>query len=129
MQQVIQTRGARKTSVASLRLMPGSGAIYANRKTLQDYFPTQALVDIVRKPLRVVGISDAYDIHLVLKGGGTTGQADAACHAIARALDQLDAAYRALLRKEKLLTRDPRAVEPKKAGQKKARKKFAWVKR
>ena len=125
----IHTIGRRKASVARIYMSKGKGKITINKKDSKEYFSTNTLLYKVNQPLKVVDMEGKFDINVNVVGGGTTGQADAIKLAIARALCELDADNRPALKAEGLLTRDPRVVERKKPGQKKARKKFQWVKR
>jgi small subunit ribosomal protein S9 len=128
--EVINTIGRRKTSVARVYLTPGTGAITVNSRKIEEYFPSESLRNLITLPLEVCEVKGNYDVKANLDGGGSTGQADALKLAIARALVQLDEeTNKPLLRAEGLLTRDPRMVERKKYGQKKARKKFQFSKR
>jgi ribosomal protein S9/S16 len=126
---VIHTIGRRKTAVARIYLKTGNGTITVNKRELNNYFTTPTLQYKVKQALALVGAEDAYDVKVNVYGGGITGQAEATRLAIARALCQLDAENRATLKPEGLLTRDPRMVERKKFGQKKARKRFQFSKR
>ena len=126
---VIHTIGRRKTAVARIYLKAGNGTITVNKRELNNYFTTPTLQYKVKQALALVGAEDAYDVKVNVYGGGITGQAEATRLAIARALCQLDAENRATLKLEGLLTRDPRMVERKKFGQKKARKRFQFSKR
>ncbi len=121
--------GRRRTSVARARLKSGSGKIEVNSREFQDYFPTVTLQTAVRRPLEVSGQSQLLDIVLTTSGGGINGQAGAASLAIARALLKLDANLRPELKKNGLLTRDPRMKERKKPGRPGARKRFQFSKR
>jgi small subunit ribosomal protein S9 len=125
----IHTIGRRKASVARIYMSKGKGNITINKKDSKEYFSTDTLLYKVNQPLKVVDMEGKFDINVNVVGGGTTGQADAIKLAIARALCVLDADNRPVLKAEGLLTRDSRVVERKKPGQKKARKKFQWVKR
>ena len=125
----IHTIGRRKASVARIYMSKGKGKITINKKDSKEYFSTNTLLYKVNQPLKVVDMEGKFDINVHVVGGGTTGQADAIKLAISRALCELDAENRPALKVEGLLTRDPRVVERKKPGQKKARKKFQWVKR
>ena len=127
--EVIHTIGRRKTSVARIFVSQGKGNITVNNKTYTDYFPTPTLQYTVVQPLALTDTQDNYDIKVTVVGGGTNGQAEAVRLAVARALCQIDEEHRAALKPEGLLTRDPRMVERKKFGQKKARKKFQFSKR
>lgn len=121
--------GRRKTSVARVRLATGTGKITVNGRTFENYFPTETTRGIVSQPLTVTGTADKYDIRVNVTGGGPTGQAGAVRHGIARALLHVDANFRAQLKAEGLLTRDPRMKERKKYGQPGARKRFQFSKR
>ena len=121
--------GRRKTSVARIRMTPGSGKIEINGKSFEDYFPTVPLQSAVLLPLQVVKLTNSYDLSINTTGGGAAGQAGAARLAISRALLQVDANLRATLKAEGLLRRDPRMKERKKSGQPGARKRFQFSKR
>jgi small subunit ribosomal protein S9 len=121
--------GRRKTSVARIRMMAGSGKIDINGRSFEDYFPTAPLQNTVLQPLQAVKMANAYDLSINATGGGPTGQAGAARLAIARALLQVDGNLRATLKAEGLLMRDPRMKERKKSGQPGARKRFQFSKR
>ena len=125
----IHTIGRRKASVARIYLNKGKGAITINKKDYKDFFPVEGLQKKVLQPFSVLELEGKFDVKVNVNGGGNTGQADAIKLAIARALCELDLENRPPLKAEGLLTRDPRVVERKKPGQKKARKKFQWVKR
>ncbi|MBI5195930.1 MAG: 30S ribosomal protein S9 [Nitrospirae bacterium] len=120
--------GRRKTSIARVKLTPGTGAITINNKPVDKYFP-DAMKMLVRQPLESVAVSNKYNVAVKVVGGGVTGQAGAIRHGISRALIQLNPDFRPKLKKEGLLTRDPRAKERKKYGQKGARKRFQFSKR
>lgn len=121
--------GRRKTSVARVRMMAGSGKIDVNGKTFEEYFPTAPLQNTVLQPLQTVKLVSAYDISVNATGGGPTGQAGAVRLAISRALLRADGELRATLKAEGLLRRDPRMKERKKSGQPGARKRFQFSKR
>jgi small subunit ribosomal protein S9 len=121
--------GRRKTSVARAILLPGSGKVTINKRPLEQYFPLETLRAEVMKPFEATQTTGKYDAKVNVEGGGSSGQAGAVKLAIARALVEMSEENRALLRKEALLTRDPRMVERKKYGQKKARKRFQFSKR
>ena len=125
----IHTIGRRKASIARIYLNKGKGAITINKKDYKDFFPVEGLQKKVLQPFSVLELEGKFDVKVNVNGGGNTGQADAIKLAIARALCELDLENRPALKAEGLLTRDPRVVERKKPGQKKARKKFQWVKR
>jgi small subunit ribosomal protein S9 len=121
--------GRRKNAVARVRLTPGTGKRTANKRTMKTYLAREILEMVVEQPLKLVGLSDKIDISVTVAGGGLSGQAGAMRHGIARALCKYDESLRPALKKEGLLTRDPRMVERKKPGQPKARKKFQFSKR
>jgi small subunit ribosomal protein S9 len=125
----LQATGRRKTSIARVRLVPGNGTITVNQRSYENYFPREALRLAIRTPLLVSHQLGKYDVIANVRGGGSTGQADAIVLGIARVLVQMDAAQRPGLRKAGLLTRDPRMKERKKYGRKGARKRFQWTKR
>ena len=127
--EVIHKIGRRKTAVARIYLKEGSGVITVNKRNLTEYFNTPTLQYKVKQPFALLGIEDTYDVKVNVYGGGITGQAEAIRLAISRALCELDVENRAVLKPEGLLTRDPRMVERKKFGQKKARKRFQFSKR
>jgi small subunit ribosomal protein S9 len=121
--------GRRKTSVARVILAPGAGAITINKKSFEQYFPLETLRRQVLKPLEVTQSSGKYDIRVNVEGGGVSGQAGAVQLSISRALVSINDEHKPLLRAAGLMTRDPRMVERKKYGQKKARKRFQFSKR
>lgn len=122
--------GRRKTATARVRLIPeGKGLVMVNGRDFQNYFPTANQRNIVLKPLQVTNTADKYDVRTKVHGGGLSGQAGAISLGIARSLLKIDQQFKSPLRKEGLLTRDPRAKERKKYGQKGARKRFQWTKR
>lgn len=127
--EVINTIGRRKTSVARLFLQSGKGSITINTKDIKTYFPTDILQTIVQQPLETSGTTGNFDIKINVDGGGIAGQAEAIRLAISRALCEIDPEHRPALKKEGFLTRDPRMVERKKYGRRKARKKFQFSKR
>ena len=127
--EVIHTIGRRKTSVARLFLSEGKGNITVNKKDYSQFFPTATLQYKETQPLLLTENEGSYDLKITVKGGGTNGQAEAIRLAISRALCKIDAEHRLILKPEGLLTRDPRMVERKKFGQKKARKKYQFSKR
>ncbi len=127
--EAIHKIGRRKTAVARIYLNDGNGEIVINNKKLDDYFTTDTLRYKVNQALALTGNDDKFDISVNVYGGGITGQAEAIRLAISRALCELDAENRTALKPEGLLTRDPRMVERKKFGQKKARKQFQFSKR
>ena len=121
--------GRRKTSTARVYLRPGTGEFKVNRKTFEDYFPNQALRMIIRQPLTLTDTASKFDIVVNVAGGGPAGQAGAVRHGITRALMEFNADLRPALKGAGLVTRDPRAKERKKYGQKGARKRFQFSKR
>jgi small subunit ribosomal protein S9 len=124
-----QTVGRRKTSVVRVRLLDGDGKVFVNGKALEDYFPSMATRLRVLEPLRLVGLESTFDVHATAEGGGTTGQTDALRLGIARALIENEPELRPQLKKAGFLTRDPRAVERKKYGLRKARRAPQYTKR
>ncbi len=120
--------GRRKTSIARVILRPGKGQITVNGKPVEKFFPEMKLA-VVRSPLETVSALNKYDVFANLTGGGVTGQAEALRHGIARALLKVDAEMRKPLKVAGFLTRDPRMVERKKYGRKKARRRFQFSKR
>lgn len=127
--ETIHKIGRRKTAVARVYLSEGKGNITVNKKAINDYFTTGTLQYKINQPLMLTGNEDNFDIKVNVFGGGVTGQAEAIRLALSRAMCELDAENRLTLKPEGLLTRDPRMVERKKFGQKKARKKFQFSKR
>jgi len=127
-QEFIAT-GRRKTSVARVRMSPGSGKIDINGRSFEDYFPSVPLQNIVLQPLQTAKVVNTYDVSINASGGGVVGQAGAARLAIARALLQTEGNLRPGLKSEGLLRRDPRMKERKKSGQPGARKRFQFSKR
>ncbi|NLJ33368.1 MAG: 30S ribosomal protein S9 [Firmicutes bacterium] len=121
--------GRRKTSVARVRLVAGSGNILINGQPLEDYFPTPVQRTIVTQPLEVTKTTNKFDVLVRVAGGGMSGQAGAVRHGIARALLKADGTLRSELRKYGYLTRDPRMKERKKYGLKKARRAPQFSKR
>jgi small subunit ribosomal protein S9 len=121
--------GRRKTSMARVRLVPGTGAITINARPLDDYFPNNVLKMIIKQPLLSVEAAEKFDIHVRVRGGGTSGQAGAIRHGISRALTEYNLELRKKLKKEGFLTRDPRMKERKKYGQRGARARFQFSKR
>ena len=121
--------GRRKTSTARVYLRPGTGEIKVNRKAFDQYFPNQALRMVIRQPLTLTDTASKFDILVNVAGGGPAGQAGAVRHGITRALMEFNADLRPALKDAGLVTRDPRAKERKKYGQKGARKRFQFSKR
>ncbi|TVR78030.1 MAG: 30S ribosomal protein S9 [Chitinophagaceae bacterium] len=126
---VINTLGRRKTSVARVYLKKGSGKILVNGKDYKVYIPVPHLQDKLMKPLVLTELTNEFDIKINAHGGGIKGQAEAITLGIARALVKLNEDLKPILKKEKLLTRDPRMVERKKPGLRKARKRDQFSKR
>ena len=121
--------GRRKRAVARVRIELGQGVITVNRKPIDEYFARPTLQQIIRQPLEVTQTVSRFDVHVMTHGGGISGQAGAVRHGIARALLDMDETLRETLRKNGLLTRDPREKESKKYGRKRARKRFQFSKR
>ena len=121
--------GRRKTSVARVYLMPGTGKITINKRDIDEYFGLETLKLIVRQPLVATETGDKFDVLVNVRGGGTTGQAGAIRHGISRALLQVDNEYRPTLKSAGFLTRDPRMKERKKPGLKAARRAPQFSKR
>ena len=127
--EVVNTVGRRKAAVARVFVKPGTGKITVNHKELEVYFPLHILQYEVKQPLMVTNTLENYDVMINLVGGGIKGQAEAARMGIARALCEINAEYRPVLKKNGFLTRDAREVERKKPGQPGARRKFQFSKR
>lgn len=127
--EVVNTIGRRKTSVARLYMQAGNGDVKVNGRDIKDYFPSDVLQIIVKQPLNLVEQAGNFDLKINVDGGGSTGQAEAIRLAISRALCEVDAEHRPALKKEGFLTRDPRMVERKKYGKRKARRAFQFSKR
>ena len=125
----INAVGRRKAAIARVYVSEGNGEITINKRTLEEYFPSPILQFIVKQPLTTLEATEKYKIKVNLTGGGYKGQAEALRLAIARALVKINAEDKSALRKEGFMTRDPRAVERKKPGQPKARKRFQFSKR
>lgn len=121
--------GRRKSSVARVYVMPGTGKITINKRDIDEYFGLETLKLIVRQPLEATGTIGKYDVSVNVCGGGTTGQAGAIRHGISRALLEVDSDYRPTLKKAGFLTRDPRMKERKKYGLKAARRAPQFSKR
>jgi len=126
---VIHKIGRRKTAVARVYVTPGNGTITVNKREFANYFPTATLQYKVLQPLSMTNNVESFDVKVNVYGGGATGQAEAVRMALSRAMCEVEAENRAILKPEGLLTRDPRMVERKKFGQKKARKRFQFSKR
>jgi small subunit ribosomal protein S9 len=129
MSEVHTATGRRRTATARVRLTAGSGKIEVNSREFNDYFPTASLQTAVLRPLEISGQTQSVDLLIKTQGGGVNGQAGAASLAIARALLKLDENLRPELKKNGLLTRDPRMKERKKPGRPGARKRFQFSKR
>lgn len=127
--EVINTIGRRKAAIARVYMSEGKGQIIVNDRDYKDYFPNKQLHYVVEQPLNLLEVKGNYDIKVNLNGGGMTGQAEALRLAISRALIKVNPEYKATLRAEGFITRDPRVVERKKPGQPKARKRFQFSKR
>ena len=125
----IHTIGRRKASVARIYMSEGKGNITVNGKDFKEYFPDDTMQFKLEQPFNIADLAGKFDVKANVNGGGTTGQSEAIRLAISRALCKLDPENRVTLKPEGMLTRDARVVERKKPGQKKARKKFQWVKR
>ncbi len=121
--------GKRKNAIARVQLSLGTGMIMVNGRKADEYFPREALQIDLRRPLEMTGSTERFDIKATVTGGGVAGQAGAVRHGIARALEKNDPTQRATLKREGMLTRDPRRKERKKYGQKGARARFQFSKR
>ncbi len=126
---MINALGRRKSAIARIYLTEGTGKITINKRDLTEYFPSPILQYVVKQPLALLDVAEKYDIKVNLCGGGFTGQSQALRLAIARALVKINADDKKALRAEGFMTRDPRAVERKKPGQPKARRRFQFSKR
>jgi len=127
--EIINTIGRRKTAIARIYLQEGQGNITVNNRDYKDYFPTSILQFKVTEPFEVTSTQGKYDLKVLLDGGGVRGQAEALALAISRALCKINEEHRPALKAKGLMMRDPRMVERKKFGQKKARKRFQFSKR
>jgi small subunit ribosomal protein S9 len=127
--EVINTIGRRKTAVARIYMTPGNGEIKVNGRDYKEYFPFEVHQIILQQPFTTLNAAGTYNLKVNVRGGGVTGQAEATRMAIARALVENSAENRPALKKEGFLTRDPRMVERKKYGRRKARRKFQFSKR
>ena len=127
--ETVNAVGRRKAAVARVIVKEGNGNIVINKRPLEVYFPSSILQYIVKQPLTALDVVGNYDIQVNLDGGGYKGQAEALRLGIARALVKINPEDKSVLRKEGFMTRDPRAVERKKPGQPKARKRFQFSKR
>jgi small subunit ribosomal protein S9 len=126
---LIQSTGRRKRAVARVNLRPGTGVITVNKRTVEDYFPSDTHRMILTEPLRLTSTDEVYDVDCRIDGGGVSGQAGALRHGIARALVEVDPELRPELKRAGFLTRDDRKKESKKYGLKKARKAPQYSKR
>lgn len=126
---VVNTLGRRKSAVARVYLSKGKGNITINKRDVKTYFATPVLLEKVNQPFNLTDTLGQYDAKINVDGGGVNGQAEAIRLGISRALVEINPDYKPLLKAEGLMTRDPRMVERKKPGQKKARKKFQFSKR
>ena len=129
MSTTLHTLGRRKKAVARVYMQPGTGKITVNGRTIEDYFPTKILRIIINQPFVVADKVGVFDVNVNVTSGGITGQAGAVRLGISRALVEYDAELRPALKAEGFMTRDPRMVERKKYGRRKARKKFQFSKR
>ena len=127
--EMIHKIGRRKTAVARVYVTEGNGNITINKRDLSNYFPTATLQYKVKQPFTLTNNEENFDVKVNVYGGGITGQAEAVRLALSRALCELDAENRLVLKPEGLLTRDPRMVERKKPGRRKARRAFQFSKR
>jgi small subunit ribosomal protein S9 len=121
--------GKRKNSIARVRMKEGEGTILINKRPLEEYFPRETLRMIISQPFKLTDTVGKFDVRVNVRGGGISGQAGAVKHGISKALLEANEEFRRILKKEGFLTRDPRVVERKKYGQKKARKRFQFSKR
>lgn len=126
---VYAATGRRKRAVARVRLVPGDGRVFINRRPFEDYFPREAHRLSICQPLEVTRTAGKFNVYARVHGGGISGQAGAVRHGISRALLVFDEELRPTLRKGGFLTRDPREKERKKYGRKRARRGFQWTKR
>ena len=127
--EVINALGRRKSAVARVYLTEGTGKITINKRDIKEYFPSELVQFVVKQPLNLLNVAEKYDIKVHLYGGGYTGQSQALRLALARALVKINVEDKKALRAEGFMTRDSRAVERKKPGQPKARRKFQFSKR
>ncbi|MBW2184032.1 MAG: 30S ribosomal protein S9 [Deltaproteobacteria bacterium] len=128
-ENVFYATGKRKTAIARVRMFTGEGKFEINKRTLDEYFERETSKMIIKQPLVLTDTTGKYDIRVNVKGGGTNSQAGAIKHGIAKALLEVSADYRGILKKAGFLTRDSRVKERKKYGQRKARAKFQFSKR
>jgi small subunit ribosomal protein S9 len=127
--QTIQSTGKRKTAIAQVRMRPGTGVITVNNKPMNEYFTRESQCLLIKEALETVNMQERYDVTAHCTGGGSSGQAGALRHGIARALEKVDTELRGQLKKKGFLTRDARKKERKKYGQKGARARFQFSKR
>ena len=127
--QIIQSTGKRKTAIAQVRMRPGTGVITVNEKPMNEYFTRESQCLLIKEALETVNMQERYDVVAHCTGGGSSGQAGALRHGIARALEKVDTELRGQLKKKGFLTRDARKKERKKYGQKGARARFQFSKR
>ena len=127
--EVVNAIGRRKAAVARVYVKDGSGKITINKRELENYFPSTLLQYVVKQPLTTLSVTEQYDIQVNLFGGGFKGQSEAIRLAITRALIKINPELKPALKAEGFTTRDPRAVERKKPGRPKARKRFQFSKR
>ena len=128
-ENVFYATGKRKTAIARVRMLTGEGKFEINKRTLDEYFERETSKMIIKQPLVLTDTTGKYDIRVNVKGGGTNSQAGAIKHGIAKALLEVSADYRGILKKAGFLTRDSRVKERKKYGQRKASAKFQFSKR
>ncbi|MCR4422534.1 MAG: 30S ribosomal protein S9 [Spirochaetales bacterium] len=129
MEKMIMSKGSRKTAIARVILKPGKGNIIINKKEISKYVPQPELQEMIYQPFNLTENTGKYDVTINVKGGGFNAQAEAIRHGISRALVKIDEKYRSILKSNGFLKRDPRMVERKKYGHKKARKSFQFSKR
>ena len=127
--EIINKLGRRKSAVARVYMQPGKGNVTINNKDMKVFFPTSLLQFKIHQPFNITGTEKKFDVNINVSGGGITGQVEAIRLGISRALVEVDENHKPALKAEGLMTRDPRMVERKKPGQKKARKKFQFSKR
>ncbi|MDP8222216.1 MAG: 30S ribosomal protein S9 [Candidatus Lernaella stagnicola] len=121
--------GRRKTSVARVYIAPGSGVIQVNKRTFEDFFQRETARQLIQQPFDITGTNGKFDVRVIVRGGGISGQAGAVRHGISRALIVYNPELRTPLKKAGMLTRDARMVERKKYGRRKARRRFQFSKR
>lgn len=127
--EVINKIGRRKTAVARIYMTPGKGEIKVNGRDYKEYFPFEVHQIVLQQPFATINGGESYDVKVNVRGGGVSGQAEAVRMAISRALVEYNGEFRSALKKEGFLTRDPRMVERKKYGRRKARRRFQFSKR